>query len=85
MYAALVRDSLRLDKELHDRIDAKVKARGGTVMPMEYGMLVGVERAFRIAGVEFDSVDANARPGWTKGGAYGRFKALSLDGLYRPH
>jgi hypothetical protein len=85
VYDAFVRDSLRLDKELHDRISAKASARGGTVMPMEYGLLEGVERAFRIADVEFDSVNANARPGWTKGGTYGRFKALGLEELYAPY
>jgi Family of unknown function (DUF5677) len=85
LYDAFVRDSLRLDKELHERINANVKARGGTVMPMEYRMLEGVERAFRVAGVELDSVDANARSGWTKGGAYGRFKALGLEELYAPY
>jgi hypothetical protein len=41
-YDAFVRDSLRLEKELHDRIKAKVEARGGMVMPMEHGMLVSV-------------------------------------------
>jgi hypothetical protein len=85
VYDAFVRDSLRLDKKLHDRINAKAKARGGMVMPMEYGMLEGIEEAFRIAAVDLGSVDANARAGWTKGGAYGRFKALGLEELYAPY
>jgi len=34
-----VRASLRLDERLHDRIHETAKARGGALMPMEYGML----------------------------------------------
>jgi hypothetical protein len=82
VYEAFVRSSLRLDKEFHDRINAVAEARGGMVLPMEYGLLRGIEQAFSAAEVAIDSVDARARPGWTKGGAYGRFKALGLQELY---
>jgi Family of unknown function (DUF5677) len=85
VFDAYIHDSLRLDKQLHERINEVVRARGGMVMPMEYGMLEGVERAFRAAGVELDSVDGGARPGWTKGGVRARFKALGLEGLYGPY
>jgi hypothetical protein len=85
VFDAYVRDSLRLDKQLYERISEEIEARGGTVMPMEYGMLEGIERAFRSAGVELDSVDADARPGWTQGGVRARFKALGLEGLYGPY
>jgi hypothetical protein len=37
VFDAYVHDSLRLDKQLHDRVNETVKARGGVVMPMEYG------------------------------------------------
>ncbi len=85
VFDAYVRDSLRLDKHFYERINEEVHARGGMVMPMEYGLLEGIERAFRAAGVELDDIDAQARPGWTKGGVRGRFKALGLESLYAPY
>jgi hypothetical protein len=84
VYDAYVRDSLRLYKKNHDRVSEEVRARGGALMPMEHWMLEGIERAFGAAGVEIDSVDGNEAPGWTKGGARGRFKALGLEDLYAP-
>jgi hypothetical protein len=82
VFDAYVHDSLRLDKQLHDRIKETVKARGGAVMPMEYGLLEGIERAFRAAGVELDVVSAKSRAAWTKDGIKGRFRALRLEHLY---
>lgn len=84
-YEAFVHDSLRLDKQLYERVQAKVRERGGTVMPMEYGMLGGIERVFREAGVELDAVASKRRSGWTPGGAFGRFRALGLEELYGPY
>jgi hypothetical protein len=84
VYDAYVRDSLRLYKKNHDRVMEEIRARGGTVMPMEHWMLEGIERAFRVARVELDSVDGNEPRGWTKRGARGRFKALGLEDWYAP-
>jgi hypothetical protein len=82
VFDAYVQDSLRLDKQLHDRINETVKARSGAVMPMEYGLLEGIERAFRTAGVALDGVSAKSRAAWTEGGIKGRFTALGLERLY---
>jgi Family of unknown function (DUF5677) len=82
VFDAYVHDSLRLDRQLHDRINETVKARGGAVMPMEYGLLEGIERAFRTAGVALDGVSAKSRAAWTEGGIKGRFRALGLEHLY---
>jgi hypothetical protein len=85
VFEAFVRSSLRLDKQLHDRIHAKVAARGGTVLPMEHTMLAGIERAFEEAGVDLADVDANDRSAWSKRGALGRFEAVGLKDLYGPY
>jgi uncharacterized protein DUF5677 len=82
VYDAFVRYSLRVDKQLHDRINANVAARGGTVLPIEDRMLQGIERAFAVAGLTLDSVDADDRSGWSKGGVWGRFKELGLKDAY---
>jgi Family of unknown function (DUF5677) len=85
LFEAFVRASLRLDKQLHDRIEARVADRGGTVMPMEHSMLAGIERAFKVAGVELDDVDAADHSAWSPRGAYGRFEATGLKELYGPY
>jgi hypothetical protein len=74
VYDAFVRYSLRVDKQLHDRINANVAARG-TVLPIEDGMLQSIERAFAVAGFTLDSIDANDRSGWSKGGVWGASKS----------
>ena len=85
VFEAFVRASLRLDKQLHERINAAVVARGGTVRPMEHNMLTGIERAFQVAGVELDDVDAANHSPWSRRGAYGRFDAVGLKDLYGPY
>jgi hypothetical protein len=47
-------------------------------------MLEGVEKSFKAAGVELDSVDAKDRSSWSPEGVYGRFKALGQTDLYGP-
>ncbi len=85
VFEAFVRSSLRLDKRLHDRIQAKVAARGGMVLPMEHSMLAGIERAFKVAGVDLGDVDADDRSAWSKRGAFGRFEAVGLKDRYSPY
>jgi hypothetical protein len=84
LFDSYVRSSLRLDKELHDRITTAVAARGGIVQPIEHRMLEGVEKSFETAGVELDSVDADDRRPWSPRGMYGRFEAVGLAEFYNP-
>ncbi|ADB53600.1 hypothetical protein Cwoe_5192 [Conexibacter woesei DSM 14684] len=84
-YEAFVRHSLKLEKQLRDRVVAAIEERGGVVMPMEHGMLEGIEAAFRTAEVEPEDVDPVSRAPWSKGGAFGRFKALGVEDLYGPY
>lgn len=85
LFEAFVRHSLRLDKELYERILAGVEGRGDSeLLPIEKRMLDGIKRSFEAAGIELDSIDANDRSPWSKGGVYGRFKALGIPELYNP-
>jgi len=84
VFDAFVRYSLRLDKELYEHINEAIAERDGQLLPIEERMLDGIKRSFEAAGVELESVDANDRTNWSKGGVYGRFKALGLTGLYSP-
>lgn len=83
IYEAFVRYSLRADKQLQDRINDNIAARGGAVLPIEDRMLKSISRAFEVAGVAPDDVDSTERPsGWTKGGIWGRFNELGLKDAY---
>jgi Family of unknown function (DUF5677) len=82
VFQAFVVDSLKVDKRLRQRIAENVEARGGARLPIEERMLTGIDRAFQTAGVTPDEVDPDARGPWSKGGVWGRFKALGLEDAY---
>lgn len=84
LFDSYVRSGLRADRELYDRITANVELRGGILQPIEHRMLEGIERSFKTADVELDSVSATGSRQWSPGGVKGRFDALGLGELYEP-
>jgi Family of unknown function (DUF5677) len=81
LFESFVRYSLRVDKQLFDQIKGNITDRGGVVLPIEDRLLEGIEKAFRVAGVDMGSIDAADRSsGWPN--IYRRFEALGLKDSY---
>src|SRR5204863_4070074 len=54
-----VRDSLRVDKKLEERILDNAARRSGVLLPIEDRMLTGIDRTFQVAGIDPASVDTS--------------------------
>lgn len=62
-----VRDSLRVDKKLEERILDNAARRSGVLLPIEDRMLTGIDRTFQVAGIDPASVDTSRDwRGWSK-------------------
>lgn len=81
VFDAFVRDSLKPDRKLHDKIQAAIAARGET-LAIEARMLRSIARNFERAGVEMESVDPDDRGAWSPRGIYGRFEELGIKDSY---
>jgi hypothetical protein len=81
VFNAFVRDSLKPDRKLHDKIKAAV-AEHGIELPIESRMLRGIDRSFDRAGIEIQSVDPDDRRAWSPRGIYGRFEELGIKDSY---
>jgi len=83
MFDDFVRDSLRVDKGLRDRILSNAAERSGVLLPIEDRMLEGIDQTFDVAGIDPESVDTSREwRGWSKGGIWTRFKALGLSDVF---
>ncbi len=77
-----VRSSLATEKELQERIEDNVAARGGEILPIEARMLKGIAASFRLAGVDAASVAAGQDGRRVQSGLYKRACKVGWKDLY---
>ena len=82
LISSFVRQSLRHERRLQDRIQANIQERGGDVLHIEQRMLHSIGRAVRIAGVALDSVDLKNRAPWGGKDLRQKAEAIGLNEAY---
>ncbi|PYP84632.1 MAG: hypothetical protein DMG65_22120 [Candidatus Angelobacter sp. Gp1-AA117] len=79
-YDQFIEESLGAERELHDEIQANIKARGGEIWPIEERMLKSIDRVCRASGFKITDVSLKAK-GWGVS-LRERLKAIGKEELY---
>ena len=74
--------SLQHEKKLFDRINKNIEKREGRVLAIEERMLVSIERAFRLSGVNKEDVEPRAQRNWGGKNIYEKAKSVELGDAY---
>lgn len=79
-YNAFVADSLIAERDLGRLIQANIKARGGSALPIEERMLRSIESTAKGASMDLDSLPPRGKSGWPN--AFERLRQVGLRDLY---
>lgn len=82
LFEQYIRYSLRHEKRLHNRLTAKVAARGGIRLPIEDRMLSSIEAAAAKSNLSIADLSPDEPKSWGEGNLFQRAKAVGLDVIY---
>ncbi len=81
-FSSYLHHALQYERDLLNRIDRNVKARGGGVLPIEERMRKSIMRAFEKSGVTVDSLPHKRMRHWAGKDLFQKAKSLGLDQAY---